>query len=41
MLVTLRDESVKNCTHFICSLLLLETIVNVVMKANKQMNRRQ
>ena len=40
MLVTLRDLSVNNCTHFICSFHLLATIVKAVRKANKEMNRR-
>ena len=31
----------KNCTHFMSVLHLLATIVKIVRKANKQMNRRQ
>ena len=34
-------NSVHDCTHFICSLHLLTTVVMAVRKANKQMNRRQ
>ena len=41
MLVTHRDYSVHDGTHFICSLHLLATVVMAVRKANKQMNRRQ
>ena len=36
MLITIRDQSVCNCTHFICSLHLLATIVKIVRKANKK-----
>ena len=35
MLVTLRDESVNNCAHSICSMHLMATIVKIISKANR------
>ena len=36
MLVTLRNLSVNDCTHYILSLHLLATIVKIVRKTNRR-----